>query len=76
MTFKAKIVDGNVVLDQPLPLKDGTEVTIQAIEASANPPEQTVGEFLMQFAGIIKGDGLPTDGALNHDHYLYGTPKK
>ncbi|MEO6725821.1 MAG: hypothetical protein ABIU20_09710 [Blastocatellia bacterium] len=21
-------------------------------------------------------DELPTDGALNHDHYLYGAPKK
>lgn len=21
-------------------------------------------------------DGVPTDGSLNHDHYLYGAPKK
>lgn len=21
-------------------------------------------------------EGLPTDGAINHDHYLYGAPKK
>ena len=28
----------------------------------------------MRFAGAVKG--LPSDMALNHDHYLHGQPKK
>ena len=33
-----------------------------------------LGEMLLSFAG--KAKGLPGDVAENHDHYLYGTPKK
>ncbi len=33
-----------------------------------------LGEMLLSFAG--KAKGLPGDMAENHDHYLYGTPKK
>lgn len=29
---------------------------------------------LLKFAGSVKG--MPRDLARNHDHYLYGTPKK
>ena len=36
--------------------------------------ETTLGQRLMKFAGTAKG--LPTDLARNHDHYLYGMPKK
>jgi len=28
----------------------------------------------MKYAGVCKG--LPSDLARNHDHYLYGVPKK
>jgi hypothetical protein len=34
----------------------------------------TLGHRLMKFAGVLKG--LPSDLARNHDHYLYGTPRK
>lgn len=33
-----------------------------------------LGEILLRFAGIA--DDLPADIAKNHDHYLYGTPKR
>lgn len=39
-----------------------------------DPPEN-VWDVLQRFAGTAKGD-MPEDLALNHDHYLYGTPKK
>lgn len=37
---------------------------------------QTLGQKLMKYAG--RAVGLPEDAAANHDHdhYLYGTPKR
>jgi hypothetical protein len=35
---------------------------------------ETLGQKLLKHAG--KAVGLPQDLAENHDHYLYGTPKK
>jgi hypothetical protein len=35
---------------------------------------QTLGQKLMKYAG--RAVGLPEDAALNHDHYLYGAPKR
>lgn len=34
----------------------------------------TLGQRLMKLAGIAKG--LPPDASVNHDHYIYGTPKR
>jgi hypothetical protein len=42
-----------------------------------SPPEAeipTLAERLKDFIGIL--EDLPGDSAENHDHYLYGTPKK
>jgi hypothetical protein len=33
----------------------------------------TLADRLKDFIGILE---LPEDAARNHDHYLYGTPKK
>jgi hypothetical protein len=41
-------------------------------EPKAN--ENSLSELLLSFAGTV--EGLPRDMALNHDHYLYGIPKK
>ena len=35
---------------------------------------RSVWDVLMEFAG--KAEGLPKDLSANHDHYLYGTPKR
>jgi len=32
------------------------------------------GRKLAKFAGVV--EGLPTDFAVNHDHYLHGAPKR
>jgi hypothetical protein len=32
------------------------------------------GRNLVKFAGTV--EGLPADYALNHDHYVHGTPKR
>jgi hypothetical protein len=41
----------------------------------AQPHEpRSIADGLRDFIGIL--DGFPPDFARNHDHYLYGTPKK
>jgi hypothetical protein len=78
VTVRGKVHGGMVVLADPLPLADGTEVEVEVRPvAPAAAPEQgppTVLEELQDLAGTV--EGLPADVAENHDHYLYGTRKK
>jgi hypothetical protein len=71
-----RVVNGLVVLDQPGRLEEGTEVRVRPV-LMASPQrgsESSLSEMLLSFAGVV--EGLPDDMALNHDHYLYGVPKK
>ena len=78
MEFRGRVRGGVVVLEEGASLPDGVEVTVRTVPLSA--PEgngdaaQTLGQRLMKFAG--KATGLPADAARNHDHYLYGAPKR
>ena len=71
-----RVVNGAVVLDQPGKLEDGTEVRVRPVTKPeiAQDNNGSLSEMLLSFAGVI--EGLPEDLALNHDHYLYGLPKK
>ena len=68
--------------DQPVPFADGTEVTIRLCSNGRKSPAQqrkgskpeALSQMLLRHAGTIKG--MPRDWARNHDHYLYGVPKK
>jgi hypothetical protein len=80
MVYKGHIKNGVVVIDQDAALPEGTEVTVKvarvasnSTKASTSPEPETFQEFLLTLAG--KAEGLPADLAINHDHYLYGTPK-
>lgn len=45
------------------------------LEAAASPtPKTGWGAGLLEIAG--SADDLPADLSINHDHYLYGTPKR
>jgi hypothetical protein len=44
------------------------------LERQQTPPERSVWDALLEFAGTA--EGLPPDLAENHDHYLHGTPKR
>jgi len=77
MTYRGRVQGGVVLLDPETSLPEGTLVSIEAIEQTertATPPKETLSEVLLKFAG--KAQGLPPDAARNHDHYLYGTPKR
>lgn len=86
--FRGVIRKGKVATDGPLGLPDGTQVVIRAVGAQrrktsaravgarpAKPkPLPTLAETFKGLIGIA--EGLPSDLSINHDHYLYGTPKR
>ncbi len=79
MVYRGHVKGGVVVLDLPHALPEGIEVRVEAVVAEGDGPlldekGQTLGEKLMKYAG--KAVSLPDDAALNHDHYLYGAPKR
>jgi hypothetical protein len=77
MTLHGHIRNGMIVLEEQVPLPEGAAVQVQITPiATATVPETeipTLAERLKDFIGILE---LPEDAASNHDHYLYGTPKK
>ncbi len=79
MVYRGHVKGGVVVFDSPVTLPDGAEVRVELLPAEAEGPlldEQgrTLGQKLMKYAG--RAVGLPEDAAGQHDHYLYGTPKR
>jgi len=68
------IVENNTVR-LPIAVPDGTrvEVTLPATLASEGPG----GSFAERYAEFIGiADDLPSDFAMNHDHYLHGARKR
>ena len=79
MVYNGHVEKGVVVLDDPVSLPDGQKVQIELLpavqpEIASENHTETLGQKLLKHAG--KAVGLPPDLAENHDHYLYGTPKK
>ena len=63
--------NGTIVLDEPLPLPDGTRVEVEVKPADGKQPTLA---FLLKYAGCMSD--LPPDFAEQHDHYIHGTPKR
>ena len=79
MVYIGHVKNGMVVFDQPVALPEGLEVCVEIPEKSfeSNTDKESTlppGQTLLKYAG--KAVGLPEDAARNHDHYLYGTPKR
>lgn len=72
MTIEGTVINGVIVLDPPGQLPEGArvEVTVKEKPQAASP----LAEALLKHAGTAQG--LPEDLAEQHDHYLYGTPKR
>lgn len=71
MSYLGEVKNGVIVLEEEVSLAEGTKVRVEPIEASHLP---TLAERLKGFIGTLQG--LPSDMARNHDHYLHGQPKK
>ena len=72
MNYRGHVKNGQIALDEPVALPEGVEVSVEIVDAGNGNP--TIWEKLRELAGTV--DGLPSDMAQNHDHYLYGTPKR
>ena len=72
MTYRGRVKNGVIALDAPAGLPEGAEVEVSPVGSPTQIP--TVAERLKDIIGIA--DGLPADSSINHDHYLYGAPKK
>jgi hypothetical protein len=75
-----RVINGEIVLDDPNALPNGTEVTVRLLK---RPPRKAAGggrrkpnlyDRLKPVIGIIKD--APPDLAENHDHYIHGKPKR
>jgi len=79
MTYKGHVENGLVVLDEPAGLCNGERVSVRPLRRPRRPePDEgqapTLYDELKPIIG--KARGLPPDAARNHDHYLYGMPRK
>ena len=76
MTYKGHVEKGVIVLDEPVQLEDGAEVTIEFCAGSLKD-EHSHRPFSERYADIIgKAEELPEDASSNYEHYLYGLPKQ
>lgn len=76
MSLEGEVQDGKIVFSEPIGLPEGTRVRVEPVlkAALAGSSARTLLEQLGDLVGSI--DDLPPDLAENHDHYLYGTPKR
>jgi hypothetical protein len=71
VSYKGKVKNGVVILPRDAKLPNGTEVQVTPVI-----PEQAVDFTNMLVSLSKKVRGLPRDLAAQHDHYLYGNPKR
>jgi hypothetical protein len=78
MVYRGHVENGVIRLDDAPILPEGVEAEVRLLtedvagEREKNVP--SVCQTLKDFVG--KAEGLPTDASVNHDHYLYGLPKR
>ncbi len=77
MTYRGRVKNGTVVLDAPAALPEGTAVEVEVLGAASQDAGDDEGPTWAEILAPVigKAEHLPPDASLNHDHYLYGTPK-
>jgi hypothetical protein len=71
MTFRGHVQSGVVVFDGPEKPPEGAAVEVALLPVDA---KGSLRDLLLEFAGTI--DGLPSDMAAQHDHYIHGRSKQ
>jgi predicted DNA-binding antitoxin AbrB/MazE fold protein len=76
MSFTIEAVYENGVLKpaEPLPLKEHEKVRVTVEQNQMSLAERIVARAHALPPETL--DKLPADGAAQHDHYIYGTPKR
>ena len=80
LRLKAEYVNGTLKPLEPLELREGTVVTLYIEGQSDNTGQQhnalEIADQVRPSGPADAFDNLPTDGAQNYRHYLYGHPKE
>ena len=78
MTYRGHVCNGRIELENDVRLPEGAAVDVTLSERQAASKEDTdiptLYEELRDVIGSVPG--LPEDLSINHDHYLYGIPKR
>lgn len=69
MTFRGTVRNGKVELDDSSALADGTSVDVF-------PRKRGLDSVYRMFESGVNSKSVPADLASEHDHYVYGTPKR
>jgi hypothetical protein len=76
-TFKARSKNGKLVPQERVDLPDGQLFEVRIRPTGRSSKRKTALQRLAQdLAKCPPASGLPRDLAAQHDHYLYGTPKR
>ncbi len=78
MPYRGHSENGAVMLDEPAAIPEGAEVSVELVARLGAKPEEDVpvSDYDRLGSLIGKTEGLPSDLAENHDHYLHGQGKK
>ena len=80
MTYQGHVENGAVVLDVPVTLPEGAKVEVALLQPTDVPPKRKpIWEAALELAASIPEEDvkkMPRDASTNHDHYLYGTPRR
>ena len=69
--------DGHVFIpQQPVDLPAGYKVVVSVASTTDSAPEKSLLDLVRLADEFPRDPNAPTDRAAQHDHYLYGTPKK
>ncbi|CAG0966973.1 hypothetical protein PHYC_01037 [Phycisphaerales bacterium] len=75
MVYFGKYHNGKIVPETDLRLPEGSRVRIEPIP-EAGPAPQESDPFDTLGDQPVDDPSLPADLAAEHDHYIYGTPKR
>jgi uncharacterized lipoprotein YbaY len=73
MTYKGRVKNGVVVLEEHVSLPDDAEVRIELV-ADSKETGTPWADVLQEVIGSV--DDWPEDMAANHDHYIHGAKKR
>jgi hypothetical protein len=78
MTYRGRVKNGVIVLEDAGTLPEGAEVIVDVVVPLPEPPTTepipSLYERLKNVVGRVHD--LPPDFAEHHDHYIHGTPKE
>jgi hypothetical protein len=80
MVYHGHVHNGQVWLESPGSLPEGTRVSVRPLgrgAARTSKPKRAPASLYDRLKPVIgKARNLPADMSANHDHYLYGAPKR